>query len=169
MDYGLTDIVASRYDAGVRLGEQLAKGMIAVPIGPELRMACVGAPAYFARYPVPKKPQELTGHCCINLRLPTAGGFYAWELEKGSRAMKVRVEGQVVVTGLDEAVSAALAGLGLAFVLDDVVMEQVKKGRLKRVLEDWCPPFAGYHLYYPTRRQASAAFSLIVDALRYRA
>jgi DNA-binding transcriptional LysR family regulator len=153
----------------VRLGEQLAKGMIAVPIGPPMRMVVVGAPSYFANHAPPKQPQDLTAHGCINLRLPTAGGLYAWELEKGRRKMKVRVEGQVVVTGVAEALNAALAGLGLAFVPDDVAEGHIQDGRLARVLDDWCPPFAGYHLYYPSRRQSLAAFSLIVDALRYRA
>jgi DNA-binding transcriptional LysR family regulator len=169
VDYGLTDIVASRYDAGVRLGEQVARGMIAVAIGPELRMAAVASPAYFARHAPPRRPQDLTSHCCINLRLPTAGGLYAWELAKRGRELRVRVEGQVTVNGIDETISAALAGLGIAFVLDDAILAPVRDGRLVRVLEDWCPPFPGYHLYYPSRRQASSAFTLIVDALRHRA
>lgn len=166
IDYGLTDIVAERYDAGVRLGEQLAKGMIAVPIGPEMRMAVVGTPAYFAKRPPPKKPQDLTSHCCINLRLP--GGLYAWEFEKAGRELKVRVEGQIVVNGVDEMLNAARAGTGLAFVPDDLTEPYIAKGQLRRVLDDWCPPFAGFHLYYPSRRQSSPAFSLLVDALRYR-
>jgi DNA-binding transcriptional LysR family regulator len=169
VDYGLTDIVASRYDAGVRLGEQVARGMIAVPISPEMRMAAVASPAYFARHAPPKKPQELTGHCCINIRLPTSGGLYVWEFEKRGRELNVRVEGQLTVNGLDEQVSAALAGFGVAFVLEDAIAAHVRDGRLVRVLDDWTPPFAGYHLYYPSRRQASPAFSLVVDALRYRA
>lgn len=166
VDYGLTDIVAERYDAGVRLGEQLAKGMIAVPIGPEMRMAVVGTPTYFARRSPPKKPQDLTNHCCINLRLP--GGLYAWEFEKAGRELKVRVEGQIVVNGVDEMLNAALAGIGLAFVPDDLSRPYIAKGQLKRVLDDWCPPFSGFRLYYPSRRQSSPAFSLLVDALRYR-
>jgi DNA-binding transcriptional LysR family regulator len=168
VDYGLTDIVASRYDAGVRLGEQVARGMIAVPIGPEMRMAAVASPAYFARHPRPKTPRDLTGHACINVWLPTAGGLYVWEFAKRNRELRVRVDGQVTVTGIDESISAALAGLGIALALDDTVLEHVRAGRLIRVLEDWTPPFPGYHLYYPTRRQASAAFSLVVDALRDR-
>jgi len=168
VEYGLTDIVASRYDAGVRLGEQVAPGMIAVPIGPEMRMAAVASPAYFAKHASPKTPRDLTGHCCINIWLPTAGGLYAWEFAKRSRELRVRVEGQVTVNGMDESISAALAGLGIAFVLDDTILVHVRAGRLVRVLEDWTPLFPGYHLYYPTRRQASAAFSLVVDALRYR-
>jgi DNA-binding transcriptional LysR family regulator len=169
VDYGLTDIVTSRYDAGVRLGEQVARGMIAVPISPEMRMAAVASPAYFAKHAPPRKPQELTGHCCINLRLPTAGGVYVWEFEKRNRELKVRVEGQLTVNGLDESISAALAGFGIAFVLEDTIERHLRDGRLVRALEDWTPPFSGYHLYYPSRRQASPAFSLVVDALRYRA
>ena len=167
IDYGLTDIVAERYDAGVRLGEQLAKGMIAVPIGPAQRMVVVGTPGYLAKRAAPKKPQDLTAHCCINLRLPS--GVYAWEFEKGSRELRVRVEGQVTVNGTDEMLSAARAGMGLAYVPEDLAEPYIKKGQLKTVLDDWSQPFAGFHLYYPSRRQASPAFSLLVDALRYRA
>ncbi len=168
VDYGLTDIVAQRYDAGVRLGEQLAKGMIAVRIGPDMRMAVVGAPSYFAKRSPPKKPQDLTDHNCINLRLPTYGGLYAWEFEKGSRELKVRVDGQLVFNNIAQRVNAALAGFGLAYLPEDVVQPHLAQGHLKRVLEDWCPPFPGYHLYYPSRRQSSPAFALLVDALRYR-
>jgi DNA-binding transcriptional LysR family regulator len=168
VDYGLTDIVTSRYDAGVRLGEQVTRGMIAVPISPEMRMAAVAAPAYFANHPRPKKPQDLTGHCCINLRLPTANGVYVWEFEKRGRELKVRVDGQITVNGIDESITAALSGFGIAFALEDAVAEHVRDGSLVRILEDWTPPFAGYHLYYPSRRQTSPAFSLVVDALRYR-
>lgn len=168
VDYSLTDIVAQRYDAGVRLGEQVAKGMIAVRIGPDMRMAAVGAPSYFAQRSLPKKPQDLTGHNCINLRLPTYGGLYAWEFEKGSRELKVRVEGQLVFNGLTQIINAALAGFGLAYVPEDLAQPHLAAGRLTRVLEDWCPPFPGYHLYYPSRRQTSPAFALLVDALRYR-
>jgi len=169
VDYGLTDIVAQRFDAGVRLGEQVAQDMIAVRIGPDMRMAVVGAPSYFKQRPAPKKPQELTHHKCINLRLPTYGGLYAWELEKGSRELRVRVDGQLVFNTLKLRVDAVLAGLGLAFLPEDVVQPYVAQGKLKRVLEDWCPPFPGYHIYYPSRRQSSPAFALLVDALRYRA
>jgi len=168
VDYGLTDIAAQRYDAGVRLGEQVAKGMIAVRIGPDMRMAVVGAPSYFAKRSPPKKPQDLTDHNCINLRLPTYGGLYAWEFEKGNRELKVRVDGQLVFNDLTQRVNAALAGFGLAYLPEDVARPHLAKGRLKRVLEDWCPPFPGYHLYYPSRRQSSSAFALLVDALRYR-
>ena len=168
VDYGLTDIVAQRYDAGVRLGEQLAKGMIAVRIGPDMRMAVVGAPSYFAKRSPPKRPQDLTDHNCINLRLPTYGGLYAWEFEKGNRELKVRVDGQLVFNNIAQRVNAALAGFGLAYLPEDVVQPHLAQGHLKRVLEDWCPPFPGYHLYYPSRRQSSPAFVLLVDALRYR-
>ena len=168
IDYGLTDIVAERYDAGVRLGEQVAKDMIAVRIGPDFRMAVVGAPSYFARRPKPKHPQDLTAHDCINIRLPTYGSIYAWEFEKRGRALKVRVEGQLVFNNIALRVNAALAGLGLAYLSEDQVRQHVAEGRLVRVLGDWCPPFSGYHLYYPSRRQAAPAFALLVEALRYR-
>jgi DNA-binding transcriptional LysR family regulator len=168
IDYGLTDIVAERYDAGVRLGEQVAKDMIAVRIGPDFRMAVVGAPSYFARRPKPKHPQDLTAYDCINIRLPTYGSIYAWEFEKRGRALKVRVEGQLVFNNIALRVNAALAGLGLAYLSEDQVREHVAEGRLVRVLGDWCPPFSGYHLYYPSRRQAAPAFALLVEALRYR-
>ena len=168
VDYGLTDIVAQRYDAGVRSGEQVAKDMIAVRIGPDMRMAVVGAPSYFAKRSPPKKPQDLTDHNCINLRLPTYGGLYAWEFEKGGRELKVRVEGQLVLNGTMQMLNAALAGFGLAYVPEDLAQPHLAKGLLKRVLEDWCPTYSGYHLYYPSRRQPSAAFALLVDALRYR-
>jgi DNA-binding transcriptional LysR family regulator len=168
IEYGLTDIVAQRYDAGVRSGEQVAKDMIAVRVGPDMRMAVVGAPSYYEKRLPPKTPQELIGHNCINLRLPTHGGLYAWEFEKGGRELKVRVEGQLVFNTTAQILNAALAGFGLAYVPDDLARPHAAKGRLKRVLEDWCPPFSGYHLYYPSRRQSSAAFALVVDALRHR-
>jgi DNA-binding transcriptional LysR family regulator len=168
IDYGLTDIVAQRYDAGVRSGEQVAKDMIAVRIGPDVRMAVVGAPSYFRNRSEPKKPQDLVGHNCINLRLPTHGALYAWEFEKGSRELRVRVEGQLTFSATAQLLNAALAGLGLAYVPEGLVLPHLAKGRLKRVLEDWCAPYTGYHLYYPSRRQPSAAFTLLVDALRHR-
>src|SRR5713101_1254194 len=168
IDYGLTDIVAERYDAGVRLGEQVAKDMIAVRIGPDFRMAVVGAPSYFARRPRPKTPQELTVHDCINIRLPTYGGIYAWEFEKRGRGLKVRVEGQLVFNNIALRLNAVLAGFGLAYLPEDQVKTQLADGRLIRVLADWCAPFPGYHLYYPSRRQPAPAFALLVDALRYR-
>ncbi len=168
IDYGLSDIVAEHYDAGVRLGEQVAKDMIAVRIGPDMRMAVVGASSYFARRPQPKKPQDLTAHDCINLRLPTYGGLYAWEFEKRGRELKVRVEGQLVFNNLALRLNAALAGLGVAYLPEDQVQTHLADGRLIRVLVDWCPPFSGYHLYYPSRRQPTPAFAVLVDALRYR-
>jgi DNA-binding transcriptional LysR family regulator len=169
IDYGLTDIVAERFDAGVRGGEQVAKDMIAVRIGPDLRMAVVGTPAYFKKRPAPRTPQELVEHSCINLRLPTHGGLYAWEFEKGGRELGVRVDGQLVFNGTIQMITAALAGFGLAYVPEDLVLPHLAKGRLARALADWCPPYPGYHLYYPSRRQSSPAFALMVDALRYRA
>jgi DNA-binding transcriptional LysR family regulator len=168
IDYGLTDIVAQRFDAGVRSGGQVAKDMIAVRIGPDMRMAVVGAPSYFAKRPLPNKPQDLTAHNCVNLRLPTYGGLYAWEFEKGGRELRVRVEGQFILNGTTPMLNAALAGLGLAYVPEDMVEPYFADGRLKRVLEDWCPPYSGYHLYYASRRQSSPAFALLVEALRYR-
>ncbi|MGI4941359.1 MAG: LysR family transcriptional regulator [Janthinobacterium lividum] len=165
---GLTDIVAERFDAGVRLGEAVAKDMVAVRIGPDLRLAVVGAPSYFARRPQPRTPQNLAEHQCINLRLPTLGGLYAWELEKDGRELRVRVDGQLAFNNVPMILRAAAAGFGLACALEDYVAALVAEGSLVRVLEDWCPPFAGYHLYYPSRRQPSAAFALLVDALRYR-
>lgn len=168
IDYGLTDIVAQGYDAGVRAGEQIAKDMIAVPIGPEARMAVVGAPSYFRQHAEPKSPKDLIHHTCINLRLPTHGGLYAWEFEKGARELKVRVEGQFSVNGTYQMVDAALAGLGLAYVPQELVRPHVRRGRLKSVLEDWCPMYPGFHLYYASRRQTTPAFALLVDTLRHR-
>jgi DNA-binding transcriptional LysR family regulator len=168
VDYGLTNIVTERFDAGVRSGEQIAKDMIAVRIGPDLRMAVVGAPFYFKSRPEPKRPQDLIGHNCINLRLPTHDSLYAWEFERGSRELKVRVDGQLAFNATAQLLKAALAGLGLAYMPEGMVQPYIAKGRLMRVLADWCPPYSGYHLFYPSRRQSSAAFSLVVDALRHR-
>jgi len=168
VDYGLTDIVTQRYDAGVRSGEQVAKDMIAVRIGPDMRMAVVGAPSYFKKRPEPKRPQDLISHNCINLRLPTHGGLYAWEFEKAGRELKVRVEGQLTFNTTAQMLNAALSGFGLTYVPEGLVQQHIAKGRFKRVLEDWCPPFSGYHLWYPSRRQSSAAIALVVEALRYR-
>jgi DNA-binding transcriptional LysR family regulator len=166
VDNGLTDIVAERLDAGVRLGEQVAKDMVAVRIGPDVRMAVVGTPDYFKRYPKPRTPEDLTTHNCINIRLPTAGGLYAWEFEKAGRALKVRVEGQLVFNTATMAVKAVLAGSGLAFVPEDRVLPQIGDGKLTRVLTDWCPFFPGFHLYYPSRRQPTPAFAVLANALR---
>lgn len=168
VDYGLTDIVAERYDAGVRLGEQVAKDMIAVRIAPDMRVAVVGSPAYVKEHGTPNIPQDLTGHRCINLRLPTHGGLYVWEFEKDGRELKVRVDGPLVFNTLGMRLNAARDGLGLAYLPEDAVLEDVAKGRLVRVLEDWCAPFSGYHLYYPSRRQPTPAFTVLLDALRYR-
>jgi DNA-binding transcriptional LysR family regulator len=168
LDYGLINIVAERYDAGVRLGERVAKDMIAVRIGPDFRMVVVGAPSYFATRPKPNRPQDLTDHDCINIRLPTYGGIYAWEFEKRGRELKVRADGQLVFNSLALRLNAVLAGLGLAYLPEDQVQPYVDKGRLIRVLDDWCAPFPGYHLYYPSRRQPTPAFAVLVDALRHR-
>ncbi|MEX3895751.1 LysR family transcriptional regulator [Paraburkholderia sp. JPY432] len=168
IDFGLTDIVAQRYDVGIRLGDQVAKDMIAVRIAPDLRMAVVGAPGYFAKHKRPRKPQDLTEHNCINLRLPTYGGLFAWEFEKDGHELKVRVEGQLVFNGTGQMLSAALAGGGLAYVPEDLARPYVAAGQLKQVLKDWCPTFQGYHLYYPSRRQSSRALVVLIDALRYR-
>lgn len=168
VDASLTDIVAQRFDAGVRNGEQVAKDMIAVRISPDMRMAVVGTPSCFRKRPVPRRPQELVEHNCINLRLPTHGGLYAWEFEKNGRELRVRVDGQLVFNRTSQMLNAALAGFGLAYVPEDLTEAHVAKGRLVRVLEDWCAPYSGYHLYYPSRRQSSAAFALLVDALRHR-
>lgn len=168
VDYGLTDIVTERYDAGVRLGERVAKDMIAVRIGPDMRMAVVGSRAYFERRKRPQSPRDLTAHDCINLRLPTYGGLYTWEFEKNGREVNVHVDGQLVFNNIALRLDAALAGLGLAYLPEDQVQREIAAGRLIRVLADWCPPFSGYHLYYPSRRQSSPAFGLVIEALRYR-
>jgi DNA-binding transcriptional LysR family regulator len=168
IDHGLTDIVASGYDAGVRLGEQVAKDMIAVRIGPDMRMAVVGSPSYFKRYGLPAAPQDLAKHNCIVTRLPTYGGLFPWGLEKNGREIKVRGEGQLVFNSVAMRVQSALDGLGLAYLPEDQVLGHLRKRRLVRVLDDWCPPFPGYHLYYPSRRQFSPALSVLVDVLRYR-
>jgi DNA-binding transcriptional LysR family regulator len=168
VDNGLTDIVSERIDAGVRAGEQVAKDMIAVRIGPDLRMAAVATPAYFAAHGRPKTPQDLTAHNCINLRLATYGGLYAWEFERGRREVRVRVEGQLVFNSPEPILKSALAGLGLAYLEEGQVAPHLESGALERVLADWAPPYPGFHLYYPSRRQPTAAFSLLVEALRWR-
>jgi DNA-binding transcriptional LysR family regulator len=168
VDQGLVDVVAGRYDAGVRLGEQVAKDMVAVRIGPDLRMAVVGAPAYFVRHAPPKSPHDLADHDCINLRLATAGGLYAWEFGKDGRNLNVRVDGRLVFNNAPLILDVATEGFGLACMPEDYAAARVADGRLVRVLEDWGPPFSGYHLYYPSRRLQSAAFALLVEALRFR-
>jgi DNA-binding transcriptional LysR family regulator len=168
VDNMLRDIVAERFDAGIRMGERVARDMIAVRIGPEIRMAAVATPAYLKKHGKPKVPQDLETHSCINLRLPTLGGVYAWEFEKGTREINVRVEGQLTVNDIAVIRNAALHGLGIAFMPEDVAQPHLNAGGLVRVLADWTPPFPGYHLYYPSRRQQSPAFALLVEALRYR-
>jgi DNA-binding transcriptional LysR family regulator len=167
IDYGLTDIVAERYDAGVRFGEQVAKDMIAVRISPDIRMAVVGASGYFVKHPPPRVPQDLTAHSCINLRLPIHG-LYAWEFERNGRDLRVRVDGQLVFSTTALILEAAVAGFGLAYLPEQQVQKHLDSGALVRVLANWCPPFTGYHLYYPSRRQQTPAFALLVDALRHR-
>ena len=169
VDDTLRDIVEERFDAGVRLGEQIARDMIAVPIGPEVQMAVVAAPAYLATHPRPRTPHDLAAHRCINLRLRTLGGLYAWEFEKDGRELKVRVEGQVAFNDARLIIKAARAGFGLAYVFRDLVEAELASGELVELLADWTPPFAGYHLYYASRRQQSPAFAALVEALRYRA
>jgi DNA-binding transcriptional LysR family regulator len=169
VDNGFIDIVAERYDAGIRLGEQVERDMVALRVGPDQRMAVVAAPAYFAARPKPLRPQDLTQHNCVNIRLPTRGGLYAWEFEKDGRELKVRVEGQFVFNTLAPLLETSLAGQAVAYIPEDVVAPHVAAGRLVRVLEDWCAPFPGYHLYYPSRRQTSPAFALLAEALRHRA
>ena len=166
VDNGLTDIAAEGYDAGIRLGDQVAKDMIALRIGPDMRMVVVGSPAYFARHPVPRVPQDLVAHNCINMQMPTSGGLFVWNFERAGREVNVRCEGQLVLNNLPMRLSSVLAGLGLAWLPEDQVLPYLADGRLIRVLDDWSPTFPGYHLYYPSRRQASPAFRVIVDALR---
>lgn len=167
IDHALTDIVAERFDAGVRLGEEIARDMVAVKIGPDLRLAVVGSPTYFAEHGTPTSPNDLTHHRCINIRQSTKGGLYAWEFEKAGREVNVRVDGPLIVNDSSIIYKATQEGLGLACVLEDIVADQITSGQLVRVLEDWCPPFAGYHLYFPDRRQTTPAFQLLIDALRY--
>ena len=167
MNYGFRDIVADRFDAGVRLGNTIDKDMIALPIGPPLRMAVVASPAYFEDRPVPKTPEDLVKHNCINQRMPTSGGLYVWDFERRGRKVNIRVDGSLIFNSVPPQIDAALAGHGIALLPEDELMEHIELGRLARVLEDWCPKFAGYHLYYPSRRQPSPAFSLVVEALRF--
>ncbi|MFZ6046995.1 LysR family transcriptional regulator [Pseudomonas sp. CR3202] len=166
INYGFRDIVADRFDAGVRFGETLDQDMIAIPIGPHVRMAAVAAPDYFAENPIPGNPRDLVKHRCIDIRFPTHGGMDAWEFERRGKKLKVRVDGRVVFNTTPHIVDAALGGMGIAYLPEDEFSPYIAEGRLIRVLEDWCPHFSGYHLYYPSRRQPSPAFSLVVDALR---
>lgn len=167
VDNGLTDIVDGRFDAGVRLGEQVAKDMIAVRIAPDMRMAVVGSAEYLQRFGIPKTPEQLDQHRCINMRLPTRGGLYAWEFERDGRELRVRVDGQLILNSLPQRIDAAENGLGLAYVPEDAVQDALAESRLVRVLEAWCPAFTGYHLYYPSRRQHTTAFALLIAALRH--
>ncbi len=168
LDYGLTDIVAQRYDAGVRLGDQVEKDMIAVRIAPDMRIAVVGSPSYFAKRPAPKTPQELAAHDCIGLRLPTYDSLLTWEFEREGHVLKAHVQGQWVFNTGTSIRRAALAGFGLAYLPENMIEQHIAAGQLVSVLQDWCPQFPGYHLYYPSRRQSSPAFKLVVDALRYQ-
>jgi DNA-binding transcriptional LysR family regulator len=168
IDNSLTDIAAAGFDAGVRLGEQVAKDMIAVRIGPDVRFAVIGAKSYFANHPPPLTPQQLTDHTCINLRLPTRGGLWAWDFERNGRELKVRVEGQIILNSIFDVLDAAVEGFGLAYVPEDLAELHIRKGRLMRVLDLWCPPWPGYHLYFPSRRQTSPVLALLIEALRYR-
>lgn len=168
VDNGFVDIVDGRFDAGVRLGESVDKDMVAVRIGPDMRLAIVGSPDYFEIYGVPQTPHDLQHHRCINMRLPTAGGLYHWEFEKGGKSLRVRVDGQLILNLLCERIDAAQSGFGVACVPEDMIQQAVKSGELVQVLSDWCPTFSGYYLYYPSRKQHPPAFALLIDALRYR-
>ena len=166
-DCALTDIVSNRFDAGTRLGEQITNGMVSVKIGPDVRFAVVGAPSYFTQHPVPEHPNDLLQHTCINLRFPTHGNLYVWEFEKDGKSVNVKVEGQLVFSRIYQNLSAALEGFGLAHVPRDIAEPYIARGELVSVLEDWCPYWDGYYLYYPSRRQPSKAFSLLLNALRF--
>ena len=168
VNYGFRDIVADRFDAGVRMGEEIDRDMIAVPIGPKLRMAAVAAPSYWSTHGKPKSPRDLLAHRCINIRFPTHGGLYVWEFERRGHPQNVRVDAQLIFNASHHIVDAAIAGLGVAYLPDDELMPHIEAGKLVQVLENWCPPFPGYHLYYPSRRQMTPAFALLVEALRYR-
>ncbi|MEI1114073.1 LysR family transcriptional regulator [Pseudomonas aeruginosa] len=167
INYGFRDIVADRFDAGVRLGDTIDKDMIAVPIGPQLRMAVVAAPAYFATHPKPKNPRDLVNHNCINIRMQSGGGLYIWDFERKGKQVNVRVDGQLIFNTSPNVVDAALMGMGIAWLPEEEFAPHIENGRLIRVLEDWCAPFPGYYLYYPSRRQPSPAFKLVVEALHY--
>ena len=166
VSYGFRDIVADRFDAGVRLGDTIDKDMIAVPIGPPLRMAAVAVPGYFSSRGIPENPRDLMNHSCINQRMQTSGGLYVWDFEQGGKQVNVRVDGQLIFNTSSHIVDAALAGLGIAYLPEEEFEPHLREGRLERVLEDWCPPFSGYYLYYPSRRQPSPAFTLVANALR---
>ncbi|WP_313027710.1 LysR family transcriptional regulator [Pseudomonas lopnurensis] len=167
INYGFRDIVADRFDAGVRLGDTIDKDMIAMPIGPPVRMAVVASPDYFAAHPKPKNPRDLVGHNCINMRMQSGGGLYVWDFQRKDKQVNVRVDGQLIFNTSPNIVDAALAGLGVAWLPEEEFAPHIDEGRLVRVLEDWCQPFPGFYLYYPSRRQPSPAFTLVVDALRF--
>jgi len=169
VNYGFRDIAADRFDAGVRMGDTIDRDMIAVPVGPKLRMAIAASPAYFQTHPIPKVPRDLLNHNCINMRMQTAGGLYTWDFERRGQSLNVRVDGQLVFNTSPSIVDAAVAGLGIASLPEEEFAPHLQEGRLVRVLEDWCPPFPGYYLYYPSRKQPSHAFSLVLDALRWKA
>lgn len=169
VNYGFRDIVADRFDAGVRMGDTIDRDMIAVPVGPKLRMAIAASPAYFQTHPIPKVPRDLLNHNCINMRMQTAGGLYTWDFDRRGQSLNVRVDGQLVFNTSPSIVDAAVAGLGIASLPEEEFAPHIQEGRLVRVLEDWCPPFPGYYLYYPSRKQPSHAFSLVLDALRWKA
>lgn len=168
IDYGLADVVADRFDAGVRLGGEIAKDMVAVRIGPDTPMAIVGAPSYLREHPAPKSPTQLTEHRAINLRLPTSGTINGWRLKSGARETRVRIDGPLVFNTIDLILDAVLDGHGLAYLPLDQVAGHLEKGRLLRVLANSTPDLPGYHLYYPNRRFSSSAFRLFVETLRYR-
>lgn len=168
MDQNFTDIVAGRFDAGVRLGESVEKDMISVRIGPDMRMAVVGSPDYLARHGKPRKPSDLVRHDCINLRMPNSGAVLPWEFEQRSKEMTQHVTGRLSLSDTVLAVQASAAGMGLAYVLEDIAAPLLQEGRLVRLLESWCQPFPGYYIYFPTRRQMMPSFRILIDALRYR-
>ncbi len=168
VDDNLTDIVASRIEAGIRFGDLVEKDMIAVRIGPDIRMAVVSAPSYFADHPVPRTPRELSGQRCINYRQVRSGGLYAWDFEEKGRPFAVRVEGPLVFNNSDLIREAALAGQGLAYVYENEVVADLEAGRLTRILAKWCPAFPGYYLYHPSRRQTPPALAALIGALRYK-
>ncbi|MEZ2131543.1 MULTISPECIES: LysR family transcriptional regulator [unclassified Sinorhizobium] len=168
LDNGLTDIVTERYDAGVRMGEHLAKDMISARIGPDFCLAVVGAPSYFANHSEPVHPKDLVSHTCINFRLPSSGGLYAWEFEEDGREIRIRVDGQLAFSNIFNSLDAAVDGFGLAYIPEEIILPYVEDGRLVRVLQKWSPYWDGYHLYYPSRRQSSPAFVALVEALRHR-
>ena len=169
VDYAFTDIAAERFDAGVRVGNRVDKDMVAVPIAPPLRMAVAASADYLAGKPLPVRPEDLTAHRCVNLRLPTHGGLYAWDFEKGNKEISVRVQGQTVLNNTFLMLRAALDGMGFAYVPFDIMEQHIAEGRLVPVLQDWWPTFPGYHLYYPNRRHIAPALALVIEALRYRA